>query len=313
MTNKPMLSVERELLERVSSTKNMIDFLEAMDELRALRDEPETPMEIGGYAPSETSGAQMEMSDEWAQEVFSKRMLVKLEASAAKGRNGWQQCSQESLSRMLREHVDKGDPVDVANFCMFLDALGYGIAPAAQHQDSNPGWPDPLESTLAKEIINNPAAFDLAIRDLFDKLCREIQAGRYYRRFSGSEPMEFTANQGEPVAYLHRNTRHTIPALRNKWEPITVASAIAHMQNKALAEEGKEDEWHLGHEFQKCYAEQPAPVAVVMPELESEFEAWWESDGQYCRAGGGSYEKTFAYRAYEAALAEVARLNGVKP
>ena len=60
-------------------------------------------------------------------------------------------------------------------------------------------------------------------------------------------------------------------------------------------------------------AEQPAPVAVVMPELESAFEAWWESDGQYCRAGGGSYEKTFAYRGYEAALAEVARLNGVKP
>lgn len=67
--------------------------------------------------------------------------------------------------------------------------------------------------------------------------------------------------QGEAVAYLHRNTRHAIPALRNKWEPITVASAIAHMQNKALAEEGREDEFHLGHEFQKCYTEQPAPVA----------------------------------------------------
>lgn len=74
---------------------------------------------------------------------------------------------------------------------------------AAQHQNSNPGWPDPLESTLAKEIINNPASFDLAIRDLFDKLCREIQAGRYYRRFSGSEPMEFTANQPAPVAVVH--------------------------------------------------------------------------------------------------------------
>lgn len=55
--------------------------------------------------------------------------------------------------------------------------------------------------------------------------------------------------------------------------------------------------------------EKPAPVVVVMPEFESAFEAWWESDGQYCRAGGGSYEKTFAYRAYEAALAEVTRLN----
>ena len=33
------------------------------------------------------------------------------------------------------------------------------------------------------------------------------------------------------------------------------------------------------------------------------FEAWWEKEGQFCRAGGGDYEKTFAFRAYEAARA----------
>ena len=33
------------------------------------------------------------------------------------------------------------------------------------------------------------------------------------------------------------------------------------------------------------------------------FEAWWLSDGQFCRAGGGDYEKTFAWRAWEASLA----------
>lgn len=31
----------------------------------------------------------------------------------------------------------------------------------------------------------------------------------------------------------------------------------------------------------------------------ADFEAWWEKEGQYCRAGGGDYEKTFAYRAYQ--------------
>lgn len=31
------------------------------------------------------------------------------------------------------------------------------------------------------------------------------------------------------------------------------------------------------------------------------FEAWWEAHGQHCRAGGGEYEKTFAFRAWEAA------------
>lgn len=31
------------------------------------------------------------------------------------------------------------------------------------------------------------------------------------------------------------------------------------------------------------------------------FEAWWVEHGQYCRAGGGDYEKTFAFRAWQAA------------
>lgn len=34
------------------------------------------------------------------------------------------------------------------------------------------------------------------------------------------------------------------------------------------------------------------------------FEEWWESHGKLCRSGGGEYEKTFAFRAWEAAIAE---------
>lgn len=36
------------------------------------------------------------------------------------------------------------------------------------------------------------------------------------------------------------------------------------------------------------------------------FEKWWDDHGKFCRAGGGDYERTFAYRAYEAAM-EAAR------
>jgi hypothetical protein len=35
---------------------------------------------------------------------------------------------------------------------------------------------------------------------------------------------------------------------------------------------------------------------------DASFEQWWEEHGQFCRAGGGAYEKTFAYRAWHAAL-----------
>lgn len=39
----------------------------------------------------------------------------------------WTTESPERLSDMLREHVEKGDPVDVAAFCMFLHQRGYPI------------------------------------------------------------------------------------------------------------------------------------------------------------------------------------------
>lgn len=38
-------------------------------------------------------------------------------------------------------------------------------------------------------------------------------------------------------------------------------------------------------------------------QMRAEFESWWESAGQFCRAGGGDYEKTFAFRGYEAGRA----------
>ena len=40
--------------------------------------------------------------------------------SRGKGRSGWQTCSVSRLHGMLLEHLRKGDPVDVANFCMML-------------------------------------------------------------------------------------------------------------------------------------------------------------------------------------------------
>ncbi|KVP19420.1 hypothetical protein WJ85_08000 [Burkholderia ubonensis] len=58
--------------------------------------------------------------DDVAVDVFAAVMKDKLAKARLKGRGGWQTCSPENLSRMLREHVEKGDPRDVANFCMML-------------------------------------------------------------------------------------------------------------------------------------------------------------------------------------------------
>lgn len=70
--------------------------------------------------------------DDVAVDAFAAAMKAKLAEARAKGRGGWQDkidCSQQALSNMLRAHVEKGDPRDVANFCMFLHQRGETILP----------------------------------------------------------------------------------------------------------------------------------------------------------------------------------------
>ncbi len=73
--------------------------------------------------------------DNDAVDGLAGAMKEKLGLAREKGRGGWDdptECSNDDLSRMLREHVEKGDPVDVANFCAFLVARGERIlAPIA--------------------------------------------------------------------------------------------------------------------------------------------------------------------------------------
>lgn len=74
--------------------------------------------------------------DDYVVEQFAVAMKRKLADARDKGRGGWNYCTAEDLSRMLREHVEKGDPRDVANFCMFLWYHGAPIAAPAQAADT---------------------------------------------------------------------------------------------------------------------------------------------------------------------------------
>lgn len=68
--------------------------------------------------------------DDLAVDSFSREMKQKLAKKRAEGRGGWEDkgsCTQQFLSELLREHVEKGDPVDVANLCMMLQQRGEGI------------------------------------------------------------------------------------------------------------------------------------------------------------------------------------------
>lgn len=69
------------------------------------------------------------MNDDAAVRSFAHAMAAKLQATRAKGRSGWRECSGEDLSRMLRDLIERGDPLDVANLCMFLWSLRKPISP----------------------------------------------------------------------------------------------------------------------------------------------------------------------------------------
>lgn len=79
-----------------------------------------------------TQQASEQHPDDTAVDAFAAAMKAKLARAREKGRGGWQEADAGVLSGMLRHHVEKGDPRDVANFCMFLWSLGHGIAPAPQ-------------------------------------------------------------------------------------------------------------------------------------------------------------------------------------
>lgn len=68
--------------------------------------------------------------DDLAVDEFAQAMKEKLAKKRDDGFFGWwdkAECNTEFLGKKLREHVEKGDTIDVANFCMFLAARGERI------------------------------------------------------------------------------------------------------------------------------------------------------------------------------------------
>lgn len=91
-----------------------------------------------GGAPCPDCSQQAPHPDDAAVDRFAVAMKDKLAKAREKGRGGWQECDAGVLSGMLRHHVEKGDPRDVANFCMFLWSLGHGIAQQAPVAQGEP-------------------------------------------------------------------------------------------------------------------------------------------------------------------------------
>jgi len=78
-----------------------------------------------------TAGSEPVHSDDMAVDRFANAMKAKLAKKRLEGRGGWEdksRCSNAFLSKLLSDHVGKGDPVDVGNFAMMIHQRGEDIS-----------------------------------------------------------------------------------------------------------------------------------------------------------------------------------------
>lgn len=143
------LIAERELRALLSTTQepHLIHVQDAIHGVVAVNKVYPGDVIAKEYTVQEPPVAQVEAThpDDAAVDRFAAEMKAKLAAARAKGRGGWDgpECNADTLSRMLRDHVAKGDPRDVANFCMFLHQRGEAIQPETTQQPVSADPPIP--------------------------------------------------------------------------------------------------------------------------------------------------------------------------
>lgn len=137
-----------------------------------------TPLAPAGAPTTQAAPAH---PDDAAVDALAAAMRAKLTKQRAKGYSGWDttEFTQQRLSDMLREHVDKGDPVDVANFCAFLAARGEGIAQAAPAAVAVPS------KAVAYLDIGSGGYLDIGT-DLDDEELLKLPSGRHMLAIVGT-------------------------------------------------------------------------------------------------------------------------------
>ena len=123
--------------------------------------------------------------DDVAVDDFAKAMKAKMKTSREKGRRGWEYGNIRYLAAQLIYHVKKGDPVDVANFCMMLHNRGQsGILSHA--------WAAEVEGkarlkVLSAEEVTTPGFYWFKFGDGKTKLVLVVSTGKglSVRTFAG--------------------------------------------------------------------------------------------------------------------------------
>lgn len=99
--------------------------------------DPETCAAYSRILSALSPAPEAQHPDDAAVDRFAAAMKRKLAQKREEGRSGWddpEQCSAQYLSNLLRDHVEKGDPLDVGNLAMMLHQRGERISPAPEAQ-----------------------------------------------------------------------------------------------------------------------------------------------------------------------------------
>lgn len=154
----------------------------------------------GGTAPSQIPFVRPRHTDDRHVEEFAAAMRDKLALKRAEGRGGWEDkdhCSNEHLSRLLHEHIAKGDPVDVANFAMMIHQRGERIG-------DDPGSAE-LERQLS-EAVERAKGFEEQAA-----ICAKITEATERER---DEARELAANFTQVEKFTAMQTRATAAEAR---------------------------------------------------------------------------------------------------
>lgn len=112
-----------------------------------------------GCATSDArSGVLAALTDNTSVAEFALRMIDKLAAKRADGYAGWQEAGVEHLATLLYDHLEKGDPVDIANFAMML---GMRDAGGATPESRRQTLATVFEELVASRAVKSPAYQEL--------------------------------------------------------------------------------------------------------------------------------------------------------
>lgn len=186
--------------------------------------------------------------DDLAVDRFAAAMKAKLAQKRAEGRGGWDGplCDADILSRMLREHVEKGDPVDVGNFAMMLHQRGEQIAPAAQ---------DGTEVTETDEYLLLKADV-LSLRAENADLKAEVHEHREMLKGVGNE-RDVAVRQRDEALSLCREAQKRCDVLQAEAERLvpSLSAEVDKWYQRAVAERDRADAAEIERGTLKAEAE----------------------------------------------------------